>query len=48
VNYILDACALIAFLNEEPGQEIVADLLKKAQKGEAAIYMSIVNLIEVY
>jgi predicted nucleic acid-binding protein len=48
VIYILDACALIAFLNRETGQEIVADLLKKAQMGEAAIYMNIVNLIEVY
>jgi predicted nucleic acid-binding protein len=48
VNYILDACALIAFLNNKAGQEIVADLLKKAQKGEVAIYMNIVNLIEVY
>jgi len=27
--YVLDACALIAFLQEEPGAEVVEDLLEK-------------------
>jgi predicted nucleic acid-binding protein len=48
VNYTLDACALIAFLNGEPGREIVADLLKKAADKEITIYMSAVNLVEVF
>ena len=41
---------MLAFLNEELGKgcETVSDLLKSAAKGEAVLYMSIVNLIEVY
>jgi len=48
--YILDACALIALLNEELGKgyETVRDLLDRAITGEVALCMSLVNLIEVY
>jgi len=46
--YVFDACALISYLNDEPGSNIVDDLLKKAENGEIDIYMSIVNLIEVH
>jgi PIN domain nuclease of toxin-antitoxin system len=46
--YVFDACALISYLNDEAGSDIVLDLLKKAVDGECAIYMSIVNLIEVH
>jgi predicted nucleic acid-binding protein len=44
----LDACALIAFLNGEKGQEIVGDLLKKAVDREITLYISAVNLVEVF
>ena len=46
--YILDACALVSYLIDEPGSDIVEDLLKKAADGEVEIYMHIVNLIEVH
>ena len=48
--YILDACALIAFLNEEIGEgyETVKDLLQHAVAGGITLYMSIINLVEVY
>jgi predicted nucleic acid-binding protein len=46
--YVLDACALISCLNDEPGSDIVDNLLVNAIDGKIAIYMNIVNLIEVH
>ena len=46
--YVLDACALITYLNDEPGSDIVRDLLKKAVNGEITIFINIINLIEVH
>ena len=48
MNYTLDACALVAFLNDEDGADIIEDLLDKSAVGDVSIYMSIVNLLEVY
>jgi len=49
MTYLLDACALIALLNEEleKGYEVVVDLLDHAVKGELTLCMSLVNLVEV-
>jgi len=46
-KYVLDACALIAVLNKEPGAESVKEILEQSD-AETAVYMSIVNLLEVY
>ena len=48
--YLLDACALLAFLNNEFGRgyEKVKDLFDRAVKGEITLCMSLVNLVEVY
>ena len=46
--YVLDACALLTYLNDEPGSEIVDDLFKKAMDGKITIYINIINLVEVY
>ena len=46
--FILDACALIALINEEEGAEIVKDVLKRAQTGKATVIMNKLNLLEVY
>ena len=46
--YVLDACALLTYLNDEHGSEIVDDLFKKAAGGKIEIYINIVNLIEVH
>lgn len=46
--YVLDAFALMAFLNEEPGGERVKELLEGAERGEFPLRMHLVNLIEVY
>ena len=47
-NYILDACALIAFYAEEKGADIVSELLGKAEQKEISLCINAVNLIEVY
>jgi predicted nucleic acid-binding protein len=47
-NYLLDACAVLAFLDDETGADIVCDLLDRAKKGEISLSMNSANLIEVY
>ena len=46
-SYILDACAMIALINREEGAEAVDNLFHQAVKGEAKLYMSIINLLEI-
>ena len=48
MNYVLDACALIAFLRNESGADKVEVLLEKAKNGKANLYMNKLNLLEVY
>jgi PIN domain nuclease of toxin-antitoxin system len=49
IKYVLDACALLAFLNKEDGwDKVKALLIETIDSGEVEIYMSIVNLLEVY
>jgi predicted nucleic acid-binding protein len=48
VKYILDACALLAVSNKEKGADAVQKLLNQAEAGGAGIYISVINLLEVY
>ena len=48
IRYVLDACALLALLRNEPGADIVADAINAANNGEAEIIMHKANLLEVY
>ena len=48
MNYILDACALLAFINKEPGWAVVDGLLKQANAGEITLFMNLINFYEVY
>jgi predicted nucleic acid-binding protein len=50
VIFLLDACALLAFINEEKGKgfETVDELLISAEAGESTLYISAVNLVEVH
>jgi len=48
MNYILDACALLAFLNDEEGAEKIEDLLNQSAASDISVSMSIINLFEVY
>ncbi|MCL1997291.1 MAG: type II toxin-antitoxin system VapC family toxin [Turicibacter sp.] len=46
--YVMDACALIAFLNAEEGARVVADILRDVRGEKAKITMHVLNLLEVY
>ena len=48
MTYVFDACALIAFINHEPEGAKVKDLLRSVESGGSELYISIVNLTEVY
>jgi predicted nucleic acid-binding protein len=48
VIYVLDACALIAFLDKEEGWEKVDGLLERAEQREIELYINVINLWEVY
>lgn len=47
-TFVLDACALIAFLANEQGAAEVEEVLKAGSTGEATLYINKVNLLEVY
>jgi len=47
-TFVLDACALIAFLDDEEGADKVEDILRKARRNECAIYMNKLNILEIY
>ncbi|GHS94096.1 hypothetical protein AGMMS50276_06010 [Synergistales bacterium] len=46
--YVLDACALIAYLNRENGGALVRSIFIEAAKGNSIIRMNKLNLLEVY
>jgi len=47
-SYVLDACAMVALINKEEGAEAVDRFFQQAMRGEIKLYMSIINLLEVY
>jgi len=47
-RYVLDACALVAFLTGEKGGEHVRLVYREAATGKAEVYMNAYNLLEVY
>lgn len=46
--YVLDTSALLTYIEDEEGSENVEELLVKAEKGNAEIYIAFVSLTEVY
>ena len=48
MTFVFDACALIAYLNDEPGSDTINELLKKTVDNEVEIHINIVNLLEVH
>jgi predicted nucleic acid-binding protein len=48
MTYFLDACALIAFLSNERGADLVETVLLEAERGKANVCMNKLNLLEVY
>jgi uncharacterized protein with PIN domain len=47
-QYILDACALMALLQNEPGADKVAAVINAAHSGKATVTINTINLLEVY
>ena len=45
---ILDSFALLAFLQDEPGAQVVEDFILQAQDGKNQLVMSVVNLGEIW
>ena len=48
ILYVLDACALVAFLRKEAGWERVKTVLMCAHNGTYTVQMHAINLLEVY
>ena len=46
--YVLDACAMLAVLAEEPSSDKVVELYLQAVLGEIILIMNKLNLLEVY
>ena len=47
-HFVLDACALIALLQNEEGAEKVADAINAAYEENITVTMNKINLLEVY
>jgi predicted nucleic acid-binding protein len=47
-RYVFDACALIAFFNDEDGADVIERLFSEANAGECSIAMNKINLLEIY
>ena len=47
-GYVLDSYAMIAYFEDEPGADRVAQILRQLIQGKAKGYMSVVNWGEVY
>jgi uncharacterized protein len=47
-RFVFDACALIAYFNDEVGAEVVEDLLERARQDRARLYVAAVNVYELF
>lgn len=47
-EFVFDSYALIGYLKNEIGAEIIEDFLKRAGEGEIRVYLNEINLGEVY
>ncbi len=48
MNFVLDSCLLLAFLRKEKNWKEIKKFLEKAQQNEINIFISWMNLSEVY
>jgi predicted nucleic acid-binding protein len=46
--YVLDTWAVIAYLEDEPSAQQIADLIATAHEGSIPVYMTVVNVGEVW
>jgi len=47
-KYILDACALLALVYRETGDDVVKSTLDLANSNKADVYMHVINFYEAY
>ena len=47
-NYVIDACAMIAYFRNEQGSDRVEELLRLAQNGSVDLRIHALNLMEIY
>ena len=47
-KYVLDACALFAFIYKELGFDVVKSILKQTNGGSTEVFMNKLNLFEVF
>jgi len=47
-RFVFNACALIAYFNDEVGAEVVEDLLERARQDRVRIYVAAVNVYELF
>ena len=47
-KFVLDACALLSFIYNEPGCDVVQKALEQADSGSIKLYMNKLNLLEVF
>lgn len=47
-EYVIDACALIAYLDDEDGAAVVEELFRDAESSGEDILLHEINLLEVY
>ncbi len=47
-RFVFDACALIAYFNDEVGAEVVEALLERAGQGNTRLYVAAVNVYELF
>lgn len=46
-KYVLDTSALLAFYQDEPGSDLVADILRQAEAERAIVYVSFMTIYEI-
>ncbi len=47
-KFVLDACAMIAFLNDEEGAQKVEQLLSQGDQAPNTLFLHEINLLEIY
>lgn len=47
-RWLLDTSALLTLRDDEPGSDLVADLLHEASRGEAEVFACFMTLVEVH
>jgi predicted nucleic acid-binding protein len=48
MRYTLDTFAILSWLNDEEGADLVEELLEKSKKGKARVFINWINIGEVY